>query len=92
MSTEPEPGLVPEHMRTRYQGDPVMMTVDGQDFRVRLRAGEPGSYDFDWLSGPHDYGFGLSRSDGFAMTRPEMEEAIRAFLAEIDPTTGYLKE
>ncbi|MFG3711052.1 hypothetical protein ACGF5G_09300, partial [Micromonospora sp. NPDC047730] len=44
------------------------------------------------LSGPHDYGFGLSRSDGSAMSRPEMEEAIRDFLAQIDPATGYLAE
>ena len=92
MPTEPEPGLAPEHTKPRYtKADPVMMTVDGQDFRVRERADEPGSYDFDWLSGPHDYGFGISRA-GFAMTLPEMEEAIRTFLAEIDPVTGFLKE
>lgn len=53
---------------------------------------KPGEYDFDWLSGPHDYGFGITRADGSAMTLPEMEEAIRSFLAEIDPATGYLKE
>ncbi|MEH0829247.1 MULTISPECIES: hypothetical protein [unclassified Micromonospora] len=92
MSTEPEPGLAPEHTRPRYAKDPVLMTVDGQDFRIRERAEEPGEYDFDWLSGPHDYGFGISRADGGAMTVPEMEEAIRDFLAEIDPATGYLKE
>ncbi|MFI7645647.1 hypothetical protein ACIBTZ_06115 [Micromonospora sp. NPDC049460] len=92
MSSEPEPGLAPEHLRPGYAGDPIMVTVDGQDFRVRVRVGEPGTYDFDWLSGPHDYGFGLSRSDGSAMSRPEMEEAIRDFLAQIDPATGYLAE
>ncbi|MGS2614879.1 hypothetical protein ACVCAH_10170 [Micromonospora sp. LZ34] len=90
MSTEPEPGLAPEHMRTRYQGEPVLLTVDGQDFRVRARAEEPSGYDFDWLNGPHDYGFGLSGPA--AMSRPEMERAIRDFLAQIDPATGYLKE
>lgn len=35
---------------------------------------------------------GLSGPDGVAMTRPEMEEAVRGFLAEIDPATGYLRE
>ncbi|MGK5445070.1 hypothetical protein ACSNN7_25030 [Micromonospora sp. URMC 105] len=90
MSTEPEPGLAPEHTRPRHDGGPIMMTVDGQQFRIRERAEQPGEYDFDWLSGPHDYGFGIT--SGSAMTLPEMEEAIRNFLAEIDPTTGYLKE
>jgi hypothetical protein len=92
MSTEPQPGLVPEHLRVRYTGDPVMLTVDGQDFRVRERAEEPGGYDFDWLNGPHDYGFGISRSDGAPMTRPEMADTIRDFLAQIDPATGYLAD
>ncbi|MEU4640939.1 hypothetical protein [Micromonospora sp. NPDC023814] len=92
MSSEPEPGLVPEHLWPGHAGDPTIVTVDGQDFRVGVRAGEPGTYDFDWLSGPHEYGFGLPRSDGCAMSRPEMEEAIRNFLAQIDPATGYLAE
>ncbi|MER7420346.1 hypothetical protein ABT346_26785 [Micromonospora peucetia] len=92
MSSEPEPGLAPEHLGPSYDGDPIMVTVDGQDFRVRVRAGKPGTYDFNWLSGPHDYGFGLSRSDGYAMSLPEMEEAIRDFLSQIDPATGYLAE
>jgi hypothetical protein len=92
MSTEPGPGLVPEHMRIKYKGDPVMMKVDGQDFRIRAREEEPGEYDFDWLSGPHEYGFGISRSDGSAMSLPEMEDAIRDFLAQIDPATGYIED
>ncbi|PZG12579.1 hypothetical protein C1I95_25460 [Micromonospora craterilacus] len=68
------------------------MTVDGQRFRIHERAEKPGEYDFDWLSGPHDYGFGITRAAGSAMTLPEMEEAIRNFLAEIDPATGYLRD
>jgi hypothetical protein len=92
MSTEPGPGLAPEHLGPRYTDDPVVMTVDGQDFRVRRRAGEPGTYDFDWLSGPHDYGFTVSRSGDWAMTRPEMAEAARDFLAQIDPATGYIED
>ncbi|WP_329105762.1 hypothetical protein OG792_33520 [Micromonospora sp. NBC_01699] len=92
MSDEPEPGLAPEHMRIRYRGDPIMLTVDGQDFRVGERAGEPGAYDFDWLNGPHDYGFGISRSASPPMSLPEMEEAIRNFIGQVDPATGYLAE
>ncbi|MEW2383047.1 hypothetical protein AB0873_13315 [Micromonospora sp. NPDC047707] len=92
MSTEPEPGLVPEHLRIRYRDDqpPIVLTIDGQEFRVRERAGKPGTYDFDWLNGPHEYGFAIS--GGSAMTRPEMEEHVRTFLAMIDPTTGYIEE
>ncbi|MEE6261590.1 hypothetical protein [Plantactinospora sonchi] len=92
MSTDPEPGVVPERLRTRYQGDPVTITVDGQDFRVRRRADEPGTYDFDWLTGPHRYGFGVSGPAEPPLSRPAMEEAIRDFLAQIDPATGYLAE
>lgn len=56
MSAEPQPGLAPGHMRPRYaKREPIMMTVDGQDFRIRERAEKPGEYDFDGLSGPHDY-------------------------------------
>jgi hypothetical protein len=89
MSSEPQPGIVPEHLRTAYQGDPILLTVDGEDFRVRIRAGQPRTYDFDWLTGPHEYGFA---SSGPEMTVPEMEQAIRDFLAGIDPATGYLAE
>jgi hypothetical protein len=79
-------------MRIRYKDESVMMTVDGQDFRIRARAEEPGEYHFDWLSGPHEYGFGISRSDDSAMSLPEMEDAIRDFLAQIDPATGYIAD
>jgi hypothetical protein len=92
MSTEPQPGLVPEHLRTRYHGDPILITVDGQDFRIRVRADDPHTYDFDWLNGPHEYGFGMSRPAGPAMSRPEMENAVRDFLSQIDPATGYLAD
>jgi hypothetical protein len=90
MSSEPQPGLAPEHMSPRYtDDDPIMMTVDGHDFRVRERVGGLPTYDFDWLSGPHDYGFTAS---GPVMTLREMEETIRTFLAGIDPATGFLRD
>ncbi|MFI7026658.1 hypothetical protein [Micromonospora sp. NPDC049900] len=93
MSDEPEPGLVPEHLRPEHDDrESVLLTVDGEQFRVSTQAGRPGSYDFDWLSGPHEYGFGLTNSGGLALTRDELVQAIREFLAEIDPATGYLAE
>lgn len=88
--SEPEPGLVPEHPRT-VRDEPVLLTVDGHTFRVGQRADQPGTYDFDWLTGPHDYGFTLG-GPAVPMSRREMEDAIRGFLAEIDPATGYLRE
>jgi hypothetical protein len=91
MSTEPQPGAVPEDQRIRYH-DPVLLTVDGERFRVAARVESPGTYDFDWLTGPHEYGFGLSRADGHVMSRAEMEQAIREFLGQVDPATGYLAE
>jgi hypothetical protein len=90
MSTEVEPGPAPKRLRIRYEDDPVVMTVDGQDFRVRARTGEPGVYDFDWLSGPHDYGFTSAGGDRTPLTPQEAEEHIRGFLAQINPATGYI--
>ena len=61
--------------------------VDGERFAVR-RAGDGGTA-YDWLSGPNEgYGFGSSRTPN----RPagEHRESIRAFLAMIDPDTGYI--
>ncbi|MFC0006856.1 hypothetical protein [Micromonospora siamensis] len=89
MHDEPRPGLAPPEHSPAYQGEPVLITVDGQDFRVRRRADSPGTYDFDWLTGPHPYGFGLSQP-GHELTRPELERHIRDFLDQIDPATGYL--
>jgi hypothetical protein len=70
--------------------DVVRVTVDGHDFLVRARTGEPGVYDFDWLTGPRDYGFSVARSDRSPMSRPEAEESIRDFLTQINPATGYI--
>ena len=66
--------------------------VDGQLFEVSARADRPGQYDFAWLSGPNpDYGFSSASSDGSAMTAGDFEDAIRNFLAQIDPATGYIE-
>ena len=90
MSPEAEPGSVPECLRTGYEDDPVVMTVDGQDFRIRARAEEPGVYDIDWLSGPHDYGFTSAVGDRAPITPQEAVEHIRGFLVQINPATGYI--
>jgi hypothetical protein len=68
---------------------PVLLTldVDGELFAVREGGG--GGTAYDWLSGPNDgYGFGSSGSPTPSVE--EHREAIRTFLAQIDPTTGYI--
>jgi hypothetical protein len=70
---------------------PIVMTVDGQDFLMRARTGEPGVYDFDWLTGPPGYGFTAAGYGRSAMGPREAEEAIRNFLAQVDPATGYIE-
>ena len=73
---------------TEGRPGPVFFTldVDGERFAIR-RHGDGTAYD--WLSGPNKgYGFGSSGTPN----RPveEHREEIRAFLAMIDPDTGYI--
>ncbi|MEV6418028.1 hypothetical protein [Kribbella sp. NPDC051718] len=63
--------------------------VDGELFDVRVDA--PGHYHFDWISGPNPgYGFSSATSDASALSAAAMEESIRSFLKQVDPTTGYI--
>ena len=89
MTPEPSAGAPP----IRYDAHPYETCVEGETWIVRQRAEEPGTYDFDWVSGPNEgYGFGLSRSDGAQSTEAELDERIRDFLADIDPATGFLPD
>jgi hypothetical protein len=63
------------------------LDVDGQRFAIR-RSGDGGPA-YDWLSGPNrGYGFGSSGIPD--RSAEEHRESIRAFLAMIDPDTGYI--
>jgi hypothetical protein len=63
------------------------LDVDGERFAVR-RAGDGGTA-YDWLSGPNKgYGFGSSGTPDRSMEGHL--RSIRAFLAMIDPNTGYI--
>lgn len=67
------------------------LTVGGETFAVRRRDGD-GTIDYDWVSGPNDgYGFNSFRGKG-PCSREQHVVAIREFLAEIDPATGYLRD
>ena len=68
--------------------EPVRVVVDGEAFDV-LRDGS--SIHFTWVSGPNtSYGFSLGGASAF--TDEDVRSAIRGFLAEVDPKTGYLAE
>jgi hypothetical protein len=73
--------------------DPGRIDVDGETFDVRAEADVPGQYHFTWLSGKNPgYGFTCLRSDGQALTRDELIDQIRNFLAQIDPDTGHIPD
>ncbi len=67
-----------------------VLRVQGETFEVTLHEG---ANHFAWLSGPNTgYGFAIGRTDGAALTDAEARDHIAAFLAEIDPATGYLRD
>ena len=66
------------------------LTVEGHDWVVRDRAGEPGVHDFDWLTGPNAYGITSARADHGQISEADMTESIADFLTQINPETGYL--
>jgi hypothetical protein len=68
----------------------VKITVDGELFEVV--EGQPGEYSFTWLTGPNPgYGFHSASSDGSAMDSAAFEGAIRGFLSQVDPETGFIE-
>lgn len=70
---------------------PTRIVVDGEQFDVSERADRPGQYDFDWVSGPNQgYGFSSASSNGEPQSLPQLERQARAFLAQVDPETGYI--
>lgn len=71
----------------------MTLIVNGELFHVREKAGIPGDYDFDWLSGPNNgFGFGLATSDRSRLSVEELREQISGWLAMIDPETGYTSD
>ncbi|MEV4512604.1 hypothetical protein AB0K00_26995 [Dactylosporangium sp. NPDC049525] len=69
----------------------VRVEVDGEVFDVAARADRPGQFDYTWISGPNPgYGFSSASSADRATTMADHEGAIRTFLAQVDPGTGYI--
>jgi hypothetical protein len=68
-----------------------VVIVDGETFRIRRR--DLRTYDYHWVTGPNaGYGFTSGSSVEVARSSEHHEEAIRGFLAGIDPDTGYLSD
>ena len=69
----------------------IRLIVDGEQFAVEANPDHPGQYQFAWLSGPNlGYGFATATSNGSSLSQTQMEAAIRNFLHQIDPATGYI--
>jgi hypothetical protein len=72
--------------------EPWRMSVDGEEFEVSRPDGRPGTYNFTWLTGPNPgYGFGFSTHPPVPADREQLEEAVRDFLAQVDPDTGHIE-
>ena len=83
------PAVPAVYRRTEGRPGPVLFTHDIDGERFAIRRAEDGGTAYDWLSGPNKgYGFGSSGTPNRSVE--EHRESIRAFLAMIDPNTGYI--
>ncbi len=88
MGYEPSDQVPPINYRSSHE-----TRVDGERWVVKQRRDEPGTYDFDWISGPNEgYGFASAMSDRSELTPAQIEESIKDFMKGIDPDTGYLAD
>ena len=82
------PGVYPRHESVTGVAS-ITFEVDGELFA--LRPDEHGGTDYTWLTGPNNgYGFGTSPTPNWSTEAHR--ENIRSFLAQIDPSTGYIEE
>jgi hypothetical protein len=66
------------------------LEVSGEIFEITTRREIPGQVDLIWATGPNPgYGFSSRRSRG-THSDEELIWAIKGFLANINPETGYL--
>lgn len=70
--------------------DAVEVTVDGVLFSVVHDASQPGAYHYTRLTPPaYGYGFTRRRSDHAPLSLADHLDAVRDFLDQVDPETGY---
>lgn len=72
--------------------DSIELLVDGECFVVSRRPASLGTYDFRWISHPESYGFATGGDPAWRPDQDELTEDIGAFLAQVDPETGYLPD
>lgn len=66
------------------------LTVDGEVFSVLERPGEPGVYDFSWLTGPTPgHGFTIGTSDQAPLPVETLSRSAASFLAGVRTDTEY---
>lgn len=87
------PGVAPEGT-SGADVPSFTLEVDGEQFVVRMVVDPATGYTdtaYTWLSGPNEgYGFGAGGPPN--PSREEHRQAIREFLAMVDPTTGYIED
>jgi len=67
------------------------INVDGERFEVGLQPGSSYVYELKWVSGPNEgYGFACAAYGEGPLADHAIEDAIRDFLGQVDPTTGYI--
>ena len=82
---------------------PLRVEVDGKSFLVTRDPQQVGAYDYNWITGPNSGdGFGELMSEYDEVTdrimhshQPTLAEhvdAIRNFLQQVDPATGYIED
>jgi hypothetical protein len=77
--------------------DDFEVTVEGFAFRVSYDLSQPGAYHYTRLAGAAGgpavgYGFTSRSSDYGRRSEAEHVRAIRDFIANVDPVTGYLED
>ncbi|MCB0896624.1 MAG: hypothetical protein KDB43_14855 [Nocardioidaceae bacterium] len=77
--------------------DYLELTIEGMAFSVTYDSSQPGAYHYTRLPGPPGgpavgYGFTSRSSDDGRRSSHAHEAAIRAFIAIVDPGTGYIED
>ena len=82
------PGVAPR-THDRSEDSTFSVEVDGELFAVT--EGADGDNGYVWLSGPNP-GYGFGESGPPNRSQDDHRRAIRGFLDQIDPDTGYIQE
>jgi hypothetical protein len=82
-----------DHKQPASPPQALRVTIDGNVFDIAAVAEHPGEYHYTWISGPNPgYGFTSASSTGKRLEMLDHVNAVRNFLTQIDPKTGYIEE